>query len=163
MATLAADADQATQEKFAWSIEKDDIYTNGTRLRTFRNGSVAYLGYDLSVINIMTSTAYNFSKSIECSKTTYADASNAGDCKNTGSGDADWWVKVFAERNNGYETDTLYWKVKIFNNNTVWWYLRRCDGATTTSDLVDATKCPTGADTAAKRTTNAYQIDYYET
>lgn len=69
MTTLAADATQSQLEKFAWSIDKDEIYNNGTRLRTFRNGSVAFLGYDLSVTNVVSPTTYNFSRSIECDDT----------------------------------------------------------------------------------------------
>ena len=138
-------------------ISQDEVYANGTRLRTYTNGTVAFLRFDLSVASIIQQTAFNFSKWIDCDDDDTLDAACTADS-------ADVYGASFTNLNNAVENSDDYWKVRVFNNNTVWWYLRRCFPASVSTPDPSSVRSDCGTLAAADRLLlDATQIDYYVT
>ena len=131
------------QQQFnALQINKDIVYTNGTRTRFYYNGTVTYLKLDKSLDNVITPPSYLFYKWQDYDSTA-----------------ATWNTKFSAL--NGNEDKTKYYQIRVFDNDTVWWYWRQCntDGSIDTSFEIS---CGTAGDAETIKALNL-QIDWYET
>lgn len=93
------------------------MYSNGTRLRNYTNGTLAFLKLDLTIDNVIKATDYNFASWIDCTGT---------NCTTTvGVTVTNDLTAIFSAKNPN-ETLDNYKAVRRFDNGTVWWYPKQC-------------------------------------
>lgn len=137
---------------------RDEIYPNGTRTRYYTNGTITFLNFDQSVETTVTPPSYIFSLWKDYPYEVNADASQLSE-------DGKVFNKAFDDKNTA-EDKGLYYSVRLFDNGTIWWFLKQCKNDAADLPNGNIVKCavsPATDPVTYDQRKEALQIRWYQT
>ena len=132
---------------------RDEVYPNGTRTRFYTNGTVTFLNFDQTVETTIVPPSYVFSL--------WKDYDYVDNSVTTPEGKV--FLKAFDDRNTA-EDRNLYFSIRIFDNGTIWWFLKQCNNDID-PDTPNVFKCPVvpAVPNTFDQRREAQQIRWYQT